>query len=421
MESERGCTINTVPFRSLALVAQFAAASSAGCTAVDGFTAEEWALLRSLERDGAATADPSNAFADDPAAQDLGHRLFFDERLSAGGFACSHCHQPTLAYADDHDEPTSTATGVTSRNAPSLLDLNRYTWFHWDGKADSVWQAITFAAEVSAAQDANRVAIAHLLRDDPEYDAAYTKIFGDDLSVVDDWSVQNAKPGMDAWETMGAAEQAAANRIYANFAKALAAHVGRLTTGPAPLDAYLEGDGDLSDAAKRGAKLFVGEAGCIECHSGPELTDDEFHNLGVSENSANLDGGHEAALQHKFCKSPFGRCGEFSDAEPEDCETIEQSCEDLPLDGAFRGTFRTPSLRNVELTAPYMHTGARAELSSVVEFYVWGGDNQGFAGERDDFIEPLALSDADVRDLVAFLETLTSEDLPPEELNKAPN
>ncbi len=163
------------------------------------------------------------------------------------------------------------------------------------------------------------------------------------------------------------------DQIFGNAALAIATYERQLVSGPAPFDRYLAGDVDAIDAsAKRGAKLFIGTAACSECHRGPLFTDDAFHVTGVDQ------GGD---LDH----------GRF----------------EVTMDPTDDGRFRTPTLRNVAKTAPYMHAGQRATLGDVIDFYRWGGDRGGFAGVRDPRIIPLDIDDQDAHDLEAFLLTLT--------------
>lgn len=160
-----------------------------------------------------------------------------------------------------------------------------------------------------------------------------------------------------------------------SIAKALAAFQRTLVTGPSPFDRYLAGDEDaISAEARHGLELFQGDAGCVRCHNGPLLADGEFYRLGVSF----ADRGR-AALTGKE--------------------------ED-------RGKFRTPSLRNVAQTAPYMHNGSMRTLDQVIEFYLRGAPTSTSGGLPPDIDPLLGLSYSEIRALVAFLESLTGE--PPE-------
>lgn len=431
MDFHAGYTITDVR-RSPHCVLAMASLLVAGCTEVDGlFSAEEWAMVESLSPHHVPTADPSNGVAEDEAAIELGQWLYFDCEISPpgdgeasdGGISCATCHTPRapdghVGFSDYRAGPTSAGKGITPRNTPTLLDINHYDWFHWDGKADSLWQAITYAVEVGKAQDSNRLRIATILATNPDYAALYGAAFDPaQLEAVAGFPTEG-KPSMDGsgWYDLSDDEKVAVNVVFANFAKSVAAYVGQLTTGAAPFDEYVEGNSEaISNDAKRGLKLFIGKAGCVECHSGSHFTDNEFHNLGVTQMSPDVpteDRGRAEGLE-KFAKNDFGRCGEYSDEVPEDCEVPETRDEDL-------GAFRTPSLRNVASTGPYLHTGARPDLEDVVRFYAWGGDAGGFVGKQHPVMVPLDLDDGEIRDLAAFLETLTGED-PPDHLLKDPH
>ncbi len=160
-----------------------------------------------------------------------------------------------------------------------------------------------------------------------------------------------------------------------NVARALASYVRTLRSGNAPIDRYLVGDPSaLSVAAKAGFALFAGKANCVACHVGPTLSDEEFHNTGVFVGSSDL--------------------GRFRVSRRE----------------ADRGAFRTPTLRNVSLTAPYMHDGSLATLEEVIEFYDGGGNEN---PHLDPEIRPLGLTSEEKTQLLAFLRALTGETTPP--------
>lgn len=157
---------------------------------------------------------------------------------------------------------------------------------------------------------------------------------------------------------------------FINAKHALGVYESQLVSGPSAFDRYLAGDSTAIDAAaKRGAKLFIGKALCSECHDGPLFATDRFFVTGVEQR-----GEHALAV-------------------------------DAGRDGL--GRFRTPSLRHIAKTAPYMHAGQLETLTDVIEFYRWGGDPGGFVGTKDARIVPLDIDDDDVSDLEAFLLTLT--------------
>ncbi len=210
---------------------------------------------------------------------------------------------------------------------------------------------------------------------------------------------------------MTPADQLVVNTILANFGKATEAYERLLVSRNAPFDHFVAGDATaITDGAKRGAKLFVGKAGCIACHSGPAFTDNRFHNLGVPQIGPNVpsrDEGRFAAIPG-LSTNPFSGAGRFSD----DPVAGQAKLSGLTQNPADTGSFRTAGLRNIAQTAPFMHTGAFATLADVVEFYDRGGDSSGFVGTKDSLMVPLGLTSSEKSDLVAFLEALTGDPIP---------
>jgi cytochrome c peroxidase len=202
-------------------------------------------------------------------------------------------------------------------------------------------------------------------------------------------------------------------RIVVNLGKALGAYERRLSCGPGRFDAYVHGDeAALSEAELRGAKLFVGKAGCITCHSGPYLTDQRFHNVGLAPGGVGAAGrtydindrgasvGLEAALE-----DPLNVKGKYSDG---DDGRLPESIPD-----SMEGAFRTPSLRCVSTRPSFMHTGHMHSLSDVVAFFARGGDDSGFEGESENVNRNLSTEEQ--QDLVEFLKSLDGPG-PPAEL-----
>jgi cytochrome c peroxidase len=204
--------------------------------------------------------------------------------------------------------------------------------------------------------------------------------------------------------------------VFANFGKAIAAYERKLVSvnfAPSPFDAFLAGDHEaMTPAAIRGAKLFVGKAACDECHRGTAFTDHKFHNIGAPQYGqyvlATDEGRYDgiAALNHNV----FWRGGVFSDS-PDGATTLAETNADI-------GAFKTPTLRNVAKTAPYMHDGVYTTLWDVVNHYNFGGGTGAFAGTKEITLAPLLLEDRELEDLVEFLRALSdgaphaSEDFP---------
>jgi cytochrome c peroxidase len=221
---------------------------------------------------------------------------------------------------------------------------------------------------------------------------------------------------------MAPADQDIINRIFANRGKALEAYIRLLVSRNAPFDNYVAGDTTaISTSAKRGLKLFVGKAGCNACHAGPFFSDQKFHNLGVPDTypvgivgfdmnlwtffTNLLDQGHSGGPEFAH-NNPFSRDGVYSDDQN---TPLLKGLVSTPAD---LGAYRTASLRNVAMTPPYEHLGQFNTLEEVVRFDNMGGGDMGFPGTKDEKMKPLNLTDGEIADIVAFLESLTGEQVP---------
>ncbi|MCB9742898.1 MAG: hypothetical protein H6741_05305 [Alphaproteobacteria bacterium] len=373
---------------------------------------------------------PSNAWADDPAAARLGQSLFFDARLSGNGqVSCATCHQPDHGFADPL--ALSEGVGVTTRNAPHVLDAAWNRWFFWDGRADAFWNQALKPMEASNEHGGSRLQYAHVLHEDPELTQAYEAIFGP-LPALEDAErfpaagmpvpEQPSHPWNEAWEAMDEADQEAVTQVFVNMGKAIGAYERLLVTGDAPIDAYVEalvaedaaGLEVLSPPARRGLALFVGDAGCHFCHAGALFTDLEFHNIGLPDTGGPIDPGRYEGVD-LLLDAEFNGASRWSD-DPSAAEAVyahlSQGSETL-------GQFKTPSLRGVAWSAPYMHDGRFETLDEVVGHY---NDPQGAPplGHREEIILPLDLSEAQQAELVSFLEEALTPEPPPAELLEAP-
>jgi cytochrome c peroxidase len=310
--------------------------------------------------------------------------------------------------------PSATSLGAnyTPRNAPTVINA-AYSplWQFWDGRVDSLWSQALAPPEGVNEEATSRLAIAHFLA--AHYAAPYAAAFGPlpDLSDVSRFPPQG-KPGDQAWIAMTAADQNTVDTIYANYGKAIEAYERRLVSTafePSALDQFLAGGDTLSDAAIAGAQIFIGRGGCQECHRGPLFSDFQFHNIGVpqeGDHAPATDEGRYNGIQTLMKDTTFARTGSFSD-DPTATDTIG-----LTADAEDVGRFKTPSLRNVSKTAPYMHDGAYGDLWAVVNHYNFGGETGTYAGEKDPAINPLLLSNDDLSNLIEFLQSL--EDGPPQ-------
>jgi cytochrome c peroxidase len=288
-----------------------------------------------------------SAAADTGDAAALGEKLFFDPILSADRtVSCASCHKPEHAFADNVAASRGIGGQLTGRNTPSAANMAGRLDFFWDGRAASLEEQALGPIQNEKEMGLPLAEAVARLNADPVYATAFENVFHGPAAVK-------------------------------NLASAIAAFERTLETGNSPYDRFIAGDDTaLPEPAKRGRLLFIGRANCNNCHSGEDFTSDRHKSIG-------LFNGRELA--------DTGRFG------------ITKAPEHL-------GLFKVPSLRNVGVTAPYMHNGMFATLRDVVNYYnqpekvVKGSINRDKALDQ-----PLNLTAADVSDLVAFLESLTDD------------
>jgi cytochrome c peroxidase len=211
---------------------------------------------------------------------------------------------------------------------------------------------------------------------------------------------------------MAPADRLIVNTVLVNYAKALAAYTRKLVSKSSRFDEFVVAGGGagLSASEQRGLAVFVGKGQCTSCHAGPNFTDDDFHNLGVPQTGDHVpaaDNGRFADIP-PLLASALNSAGDFSD----DKTTGRLTGLTNPPPDSTKGQFRTPSLRNVASTAPYMHAGQFKTLAEVVDFYDRGGDAAAMGTVKDGKLKALALTAEEKADLVAFLGTLTAAALP---------
>jgi len=377
--------------------------------ALNLFSSEEWEIVMSLSPlPDTPPPNPTNHVADDPAAAKLGQMFFFDFRFSKEGtIACSTCHSQFYAFADI--ESTSLATGRGTRNTPTVLNAAYNTWQLWDGRAETMWAQALFALEGEGEMAGTRTQYAHIINQ--HYKTVYEEVFGPlpDLEDTDRFPSEG-KPGDPAFDSMSETDQIAINTVFSNIGKALEAYQRQLVTPDTPFDRYVAGDNEaISPESKRGLKIFVGKGACVDCHNTPMFTDNEFHNIGVPSGPAEDMGRFEGIP--KLVNNIFNSAGIYSDFRAES----EQMLTSMDVKPEDQGAFRTPTLRNVAITAPYFHTGLFPTLAEVVEFKNVGGTTTAYPDMNAEPIEPLHLTGQEKSDLIEFLHTLTGE-LPPAQL-----
>ncbi len=277
----------------------------------------------------------------------LGKQLFFDTRLSrTNDVSCATCHDPGKGWSNGQRFATGVDGRLGTRNSPSLINVAYNATSFWDGRAGSLEEQALMPIQNPNEMDLPLPALVKKLNGDEHYRRQFREVFGSDANgdVV---------------------------------AKAIAAFERTIVTRDAPIDRFVAGDKTaLSPAAQRGMQLFFGDARCHICHSGPNFTDNRFHNIGVGIAAEPPDRGREKVT------------GATKD----------------------RGAFKTPTLREIARTAPYMHDGSFKTLKDVVWHYNFGGVTDAENDYRDQELQVLYLSDDDVSDLVNFLKEGLSGD-----------
>jgi cytochrome c peroxidase len=277
-----------------------------------------------------------------PGLVALGRRLFFDPVLSRDStVSCASCHQPGRAFTDRRTRAKGIGGRVGRRNVPALLNRGYGSSFAWDGRGSTLAAQALRAIQDPAEMGLPVSAALDRLGRDPGYAGAFRAASGKPLTGDD-------------------------------LGEALAAYVRSIRAGDSGFDRFVAGDSTaLSPLARQGLALFQGRARCDRCHTGPLLSDEKFHNTGVA-----------------WRRGGFVDTGRF--------EVTRQAGD--------QGAFKTPTLREVARTAPYMHDGSLATLEAVVDFYVRGGNPN---PSLDPAIRPIPLSIAERTALVAFLRALT--------------
>ena len=397
-------------------------------------TAEEKATLEGL-RLGPLPGSPTNAVADNADAAQLGQRFFFDRRFSgplqegsdpasgglgakgaSGMVSCATCHDPARGGADPRTQAgVSLAAGWTGRNSPTVVNAAHARWQFWDGRKDSLWSQALAPLEHPMEQNTTRMEVARVIFQ--HYRQPYEALFGAMPDLDANRFPPEGRPGMAGFDAMAVEDKVAVNKVFANFGKAIEAYERLLIDKSSPFDRFMGGDPlAMSPAAVRGAKLFVGRAACNECHNGALLADNKFHNHGVPQIGAkvpSVDLGRAEGI-NKLLDDEFNAAGAYADA------ARAGLLDGLRVASSDVGAFKTPTLRNVNRTAPYMHTGGFDSLWDVVLFYNDAAGTDGFSGERAPASKvALRLSNDDIADLVEFMRALDGDPLP-EALTRAP-
>jgi cytochrome c peroxidase len=355
------------------------------------FTDNEWAILKTMSP-AIVVSDTTNAYEQHADAAKIGQTIFFDKRFSSNKeVSCATCHEPSKYFTDA--KQVSTGTGKTTRNSPTVLNAAHQRWFFWDGRADTLWGQPIQTMEHPDEMNISRLEIANIIVEDETLGPLWI-------------------------DTFGKMQASDIDTVAANVAKSVAAYITKLDSSHAPFDDFVAGDSNaISHSAQRGLKYFITDGGCLRCHFGPWITDGAFHSIGI----APLDGGPlrdsgRAGAIDMLNSAKFAAGGKHSDDTESARAIISKHIAKRREDW---GAFRTPSLRNVAKTPPYMHAGQLATLEDVLNHYSTLEQFVSADHHRETILEPLHLTDQQTKDLIAFLESLTSP-LPEDSLLKAP-
>ena len=337
-----------------------------------------------LRPDRLAPLGPPPIPADNPMSDEkveLGKLLFFDPILSGNmTMSCAACHLPDAGWTVQTPVSFGYPGTVHWRNIQGIVNSAYYGKLFWAGASRSLEHQGRSAARGAVAANGEDDMMEARLAFVPEYRERFKDVFG------------------DPWPNVR------------NAFRAIAAFQRTLVQTDTPFDEYMRGDDDaLTPQQKNGLALFAGKANCIACHNGPLLSDEAYHNTGVPP----FSGWEEDPLAQITFRYELLSKGVT--------ESFYRTTKDDPglyfrtKDPAHLGKFRTPSLRYTVHTFPYMHNGMIETLRDVVEFYNAGGGENEFAATKSPLIKPLRLTDSEVDDLVAFLESLSGEQLLMEE------
>ena len=392
----------------------------------DTFTADEWAFIQTEFRlpqlDNCSASFPTDC----GFAMSFGRELFFDPSLSGpvliddpaapgelhqlGTLACAGCHDPDNYFIDTRSQPRNVSIGAavnrTKHNAMSVLNLAYKEAvakancaerpdnllcarvFSWTGKYPTAGEVLLIAGPRAMNSDGKQVSFA--IRSRERHRNSYITLFGGIPQQCDRNPTTLELACFCPMNDLAPCHSP--DEVFGNVSRLFDAYLHNLRSTDSPFDRYVASEATdnrtppiegFGAAEKRGLAVFIGKGMCIDCHTGPLLSDLKFHNTGVPQIGANVlpidEGlGGEKDLDPAFAEQHLGE-------------------------------FLTPPLRHVAQTAPYMHAGQFDSLSEVIEHYRRGGSPEGFVGIKDRRIQPLEITDDEARDLEAFLRSLTGK------------
>lgn len=309
---------------------------------------------------------PTNQYADNLQAAQLGRLIFFDKKMSQDGtIACASCHVEQEGWSDKRRVSEGVEKRQGGRHSMPSHTLAYQKFFFWDGRADSAWSQTLQAIESDAEMDFARTQVAHYVA--RHHRDAYEEVFGPmpSLSGVP----ERAKPGDAQWQALGEEKQDDVQRIFANVGKALEAYQRRLVCSETRFDQWAKGDVQMTEQEARGAAVFV-QQGCTNCHSGVAFSDGEFHNIGVPSLS-NSDDGREGGI-NALLDSPFNAAGRYSDDREYGTTLLKTAMNETRTVNAYK----TPSLRGVSQRLRYGHNGGQTSVEAFLDAFYDGNNGR---------------------------------------------
>lgn len=355
----------------------------------DEWNENEIAILKSLWLKSLPNLpdDPSNSVANSKLAAEFGKKLFFDTRLSANGkVSCATCHQAERQFTDGLKK--AIAIGMSDRNTPSIVGSQYSPWQYWDGRRDSQWSQSLAPLENAHEHGTNRFQVIKVIFEDLEYRKIYQELFG---------PLKRAEQLSDS----------ELNASFANIGKSIAAFERTIMPTTSRFDEYVANLNKknenfeseiLNKDEKAGLRLFIGKAECTQCHNGPLLTNNEFHNTGLLNFPGDVPDRGRVNGVREVLESEFNCRSIFSDNAIKNCPELDF----VRTGSVLIGAIKTPSLRNLEKTAPYMHKGQLLTIADVLDHYNSAPD--AMIGHNE--AKPLGLNTIELRQLEAFLGTL---------------
>jgi cytochrome c peroxidase len=308
-----------------------------------------------------------------PVKVELGKLLYFDPRLSGDATtSCASCHMPTLGWGDGGDLSRGYPATLHWRNSQTILNTAYLTKWFWTGASSTLEAQAKAAMTGPLAQNMNPALAEERLKQIPGYVALFQEAFGE-------------APSFD------------------RALNAIAAFERTIVSRNVPFDRYVQGKQTALTAEQiKGLGLFQGQAGCIQCHHGPMLTDEAFHNLGVPKHPAfEAEPLRQIAMRERM-KSKGVPEATYRTFDRDPGRYLDTKRDE------DQGKFRTPPLRELGYTAPYMHNGVFKTLEEVIDFYAQGGGADPF-GTKSPLLKPLALTTEEKAALLAFLKSLDGD------------